>query len=90
MVLLPVGLAVFLLRPTDFFGLMLLALLVIFVASQIFWIGHILDLGVRFIPGKPRRAWLTIVGMTARADCRGPYVLNGRMVATGRCLRPCR
>ena len=24
-----------------------------------------------------------IVGMTARADCRGPYVLKGRTVTTG-------
>src|SRR5689334_16287291 len=24
-----------------------------------------------------------IVGMTARVDCRGPYVLNGRATATG-------
>jgi predicted MPP superfamily phosphohydrolase len=59
--LLPVGLAAFLLRPTDFFGLMLLALLVIFVASQIFWIGRIVDLGEWLLPGKPRRAWLTAI-----------------------------
>ena len=25
-----------------------------------------------------------IVGMTALADCRGPYVLNGRKMTTGR------
>ena len=25
-----------------------------------------------------------IVGITARADCRGPYVLNGRAITTGR------
>jgi predicted MPP superfamily phosphohydrolase len=37
------------------------ALLLIFIASQIFWIGRILDLGERFIPGKPRRAWLAII-----------------------------
>jgi predicted MPP superfamily phosphohydrolase len=43
------------------FDLILLALLLIFIASQIFWIGRILDLGVRLIPGKPRRAWLTII-----------------------------
>ena len=43
------------------FDLILFALLLIFIASQIFWIGRILDLGVRLIPGKPRRAWLTII-----------------------------
>ncbi len=37
------------------------ALLLIFIASQIFWIGRILDLGERFIPGRPRRAWLAIM-----------------------------
>ena len=26
---------------------------------------------------------LMIVGMTARADCRGPYVLNGLTIVTG-------
>jgi hypothetical protein len=31
------------------------------IASQIFWIRCILDLGERFIPGKPRRAWLAVV-----------------------------
>ena len=38
-----------------------LALLLIFTASQLFWIGRILDLGERLIPGKPRRAWLAIM-----------------------------
>jgi len=37
------------------------ALLLIFITSQFFWIGRILDPGERFIPGKPRRAWLAIV-----------------------------
>src|SRR2546428_431045 len=43
------------------FELIGLALLLIFIASQLFWIGRILDLGERFIPGKPRRAWLAIM-----------------------------
>ncbi|HXO61346.1 MAG TPA: hypothetical protein VN850_05990, partial [Candidatus Acidoferrales bacterium] len=43
------------------FDLMELALLLIFTASQLFWIGRILDLGERLIPGKPRRAWLAIM-----------------------------
>jgi len=44
-----------------FYFLLFFALLLIFIASQIFWIGRILDLGERFIPGKPRRAWLAII-----------------------------
>jgi uncharacterized protein len=43
------------------FELMLLALLLIFIASQIFWIGRLIDVEERFIPGKPRRAWLMIM-----------------------------
>ncbi len=45
----------------DFFDQITFALLLIFIASQIFWIGGILDLGERFIPGKPRRGWLAII-----------------------------
>jgi len=36
-------------------------ILVMFIASQFFWIRHALDLGERFIPGKPRRVWLTAI-----------------------------
>jgi len=42
-------------------NLIFFAILLIFIASQFFWIGRILDLGERFIPGKPRRGWLAIV-----------------------------
>jgi hypothetical protein len=59
--LLILALATFLIAHADFFDLFLFALLLIFIASQFFWIGRILDLGERFIPGKPRRAWLAIV-----------------------------
>ena len=55
------ALATLLIAHADFFGLSLFALLLIFIASQIFWIGRILDLGERFIPGKPRRVWLAII-----------------------------
>jgi hypothetical protein len=41
-----------------FFDLFFIALLVMVVASQLFWIRRVLDLAERFIPGKPRRAWL--------------------------------
>src|SRR5207302_7436599 len=45
----------------DFFDLITLALFLLSIASQLFWIGRILDLGERLIPGKPRRAWLAIM-----------------------------
>jgi hypothetical protein len=37
----------------------------------------------RTIFSRPAASCAAIVGMTAREDCRGPYVLNGRIVATG-------
>ena len=54
---------VFLVARSDDLGrfeLILLALLLIFIASQIFWIGRLVDVGERFIPGRPRRVWLAI------------------------------
>src|SRR5258707_8927038 len=62
--LLMLGFVSFIVAPFDEFVpfmLILFALLLLFIASQIFWIGRILDLGERFIPGKPRRAWLAIM-----------------------------
>jgi len=43
------------------FDLIGLALLLIFIASQIFWIGRLVDVGERFIPRRPRRVWLVIM-----------------------------
>jgi predicted MPP superfamily phosphohydrolase len=43
------------------FDLIGLALLLIFIASQIFWIRRLVDVGERFIPRKPRRVWLVIM-----------------------------
>jgi len=37
------------------------ALFVMLIVSQIFWVGRVVDLGERFIPGKPHRAWLTAI-----------------------------
>jgi predicted MPP superfamily phosphohydrolase len=37
------------------------ALFVMLIVSQIFWVGRVVDLGERFIPGKSRRAWLTAI-----------------------------
>ena len=45
----------------DFLDLITLALLLLFIASQIFWIGRILDFAERFIPAKPRRTRLALV-----------------------------
>jgi len=36
-------------------------ILVMFIASQLFWIRRALDLGERFIPGMPRRTWLAAI-----------------------------
>jgi hypothetical protein len=44
-----------------FLDLFFIAILVILIASQIFWIRRALDLGERFIPGRPRRAWLAVI-----------------------------
>jgi len=44
-----------------FFNLFFIALLVMLIASQLFWIRRTLDLGERFIPAKPRRAWLAMI-----------------------------
>ena len=59
--LLILALATSLIAHADFFGLSLFALLLIFIASQFFWIARILDLGAWFFPGKHRRVWLAII-----------------------------
>ena len=42
-------------------------LFVLLVVSQLFWIRRALDLGERFIPGKPRRIWLAVVATVVYA-----------------------
>ena len=42
-------------------GLFIRVILVTLIASQIFWTRRIVDLGERFLPGKPRRAWLVVI-----------------------------
>ncbi len=62
--LLILGCAAFLVARSDEFGrfeLILLALLLIFTASQIFWLRRLVDVEQRFIPGRPRRIWLAIM-----------------------------
>jgi hypothetical protein len=65
--------------------LSLFALLLIFIASQFFWIGRILDLGERFIPGKPRRAWLAIIAGLVRAFSSHVCLKPLRAFASPRC-----
>ena len=36
------------------------ATFMLLLASQVFWIGQVLDVGAQFIPGQPRRFWLVI------------------------------
>jgi uncharacterized protein len=48
-------------REGPFYFLFFSALFVTLIASQLFWIRRVLDLGERFIPGKPRRVWLMII-----------------------------
>lgn len=52
-----------LIYPGEFvrdYGL-LIGVFVTLIASQIFWIRRALDLGERFLPGKPRRGFLAVV-----------------------------
>src|SRR6266851_964655 len=54
----------FLVARSDEFGrfeLILLALLLIFIASQIFWIRRLIDIEEWLIPGRLRRVWLAIM-----------------------------
>jgi len=44
-----------------FYFLLFFAIFVMLIASQLFWIRRVLDLGERFIPGKPQRAWLAVI-----------------------------
>jgi hypothetical protein len=44
-----------------FFDLFFIALLVMVVVSQLFWIRRVLDLAERLTTGKPRRAWLAVL-----------------------------
>jgi predicted MPP superfamily phosphohydrolase len=44
-----------------FYFVLFFAIVVMLIASQLFWIRRVLDLGVRFIPGKRRRTWLAVI-----------------------------
>ena len=62
-----------------FYFLFFFAISMILIAGQLFWIGRVVDLGERFIPGKPRRAWLTaiasVVWLFFFAYNIGPYIV---------------
>ena len=58
------GAALILVHPDEFgraIDLIFLAILVMLIASQFFWVRRVLDLGERFIPGEPRRGFLAVV-----------------------------
>jgi hypothetical protein len=65
-------------REGLFYFLFLSALFLMLIASQVFWVGCVVGLGARFIPGKPRRAWLTaiatVICLFLFAYNIGPYV----------------
>jgi predicted MPP superfamily phosphohydrolase len=48
-----------------FYLLVFFAGFVMLIPSQLFWIGRVLDLGERFIPGKSRRLWLAVIATVA-------------------------
>ena len=76
-----------------FYFLLAFALFVMLIAGQVFWVGRVIDLGETFIPGRPRRAWLTALGgLQWRTASAGTYhqarqldaaLLAGRVGAGG-------
>ncbi len=42
-------------------GLLFMAIFFLLIASQLFWVGQVVDLGARSLPGRPRRGWLALV-----------------------------
>jgi predicted MPP superfamily phosphohydrolase len=59
--LLILALSTLLIAYGDFFDLLLFALFLIFIASQIFWITRIIDVGERLLPGQLGRARVAII-----------------------------
>src|SRR6202158_4313996 len=48
-------------REGPFYFLFFSALFLTLLAGQLFWIPRVVDLGARFVPGKPHRSWLTAI-----------------------------
>ena len=59
--------------------LLFFAIFVMLIAGQLFWVGRVVGLGERFVPGKPRRAWLTAIAsgvcLFYFAYNLGPYIV---------------
>ncbi len=79
-----VALCAFWLAPSwseagPFYFVIAFVLFMMLVGGQFFWVGRVVTLGERFIPGKPRRAWLTVfasvVWLSFFAYNLGPYIL---------------
>jgi uncharacterized protein len=79
-----VALGAFWLTPSwseagPFYFLLFFAIFVMLIAGQLFWVGRVVGLGERFVPGKPRRAWLTafasVVWVFFFVYNLGPYIL---------------
>jgi hypothetical protein len=54
-------------RSEAFSFLLFFGIFVLLIASQLFWIRRVLDLGDRLIPGKSRRIWLAVVATVVYA-----------------------
>jgi predicted MPP superfamily phosphohydrolase len=52
-------------REGPFYFVLFSAVFVMLIASQLFWMGCLLDLGERLIPGKPRRALVAVLATIA-------------------------
>src|ERR1700686_5906829 len=48
-------------REGPFYFLFFSALFLTLLASQLFWIPRVVDLGARFVPGNPHSSWLTAI-----------------------------
>jgi predicted MPP superfamily phosphohydrolase len=63
----------------SFYFVLAFVLFAMLVGGQFFWVGRVVTLGERFIPGKPRRAWLTagasVVWLFFFAYNLDPYIL---------------
>ena len=59
------ALTTFLIAQADVFGLFIIALFLIFIASQLFWIGRVIDLGEWLLAGKLRRARVATIAVLA-------------------------
>src|SRR6266446_3553298 len=64
-----------------------LAVFVTLIFSQLFWIGRVLDIGERFIPGKPWRIWLAVIAAVVWVFFFRAYNFNPRHIPADPRLR---